>query len=394
MVDSPKDYLINYKPLPQQQKEFLIGLKDILISSAPLSTHRDIETESLRNQVTTLLYKGITAIPILSQVPVQSELCTILPGIPEETIKITIALVQIVLLSDDRSRAASLLETLPLAIGLSADYTEWTNDAIQYALLLLRSAYHQLLQISERLKQSITISLSQSFGLAEPTEIEQDVFKAAKQWRKGKVGAVRATDMENKSDARMLLQLLDDPYSFEQVFFNVLPANWGLHPISQWQTLNTRRLYLDRFEKAIQIIEHKAVAQSIQTTNGLSGKNEWKVTGPIKPIAASQPDIVREKSPAVDNAPPQVSLSPIPMAKNPGFEQKQVNMPANASPNNYQVPENTNNNAVKDHSNTQQKYNANSIEDAFQAIQAIINKLPPRNQRLLWMKLVEEYDPR
>ncbi|EFH84788.1 hypothetical protein [Ktedonobacter racemifer] len=394
MVDSPKDYLISYKPLPQQQKEFLMGLKDILTSSAEFSNYRDIETESLHNQVATFLHQRIKAIPILSQVPSLSELSSILPGIPEETIKIAITLIEIALQPDDRSRAASLLETLPLKIGLSANYTEWTSNTIQQALLLLKSAYHQLLQISKRLRQSIIMSLSQWFGLAEPTEIEQDVFKAANKWRKEKVGTVRTIDMENKSDARMLLHLLDNPYSFEQVFFNALPANWGLHPISQWQTLNTRRLFLERFEQAIQTIEHKAATQLRQSTGKDSGANERQVTNLTKSIAASQPEIVRVKSSTINNAPSYVSSSPIPEAKDPGAEQKQINIPVTSSPNNYQAQKNTNNKTEKDPSNIQQTFNENSIEDAFQTIRAIIDNLTPRNQRLLWTKLVEEYDPR
>ncbi|GLV54348.1 hypothetical protein KDH_11960 [Dictyobacter sp. S3.2.2.5] len=339
MVDNPKDYLINYKPLPPQQKEFLMGLKDILTSSVAFANYRDIETESLRNQVATCLHRGIKAIPILTQVPSISELSSIYSDIPEKTIKIALSLIELAQQPDEKSRAASLLETLPPKLGLSANYTEWTSATIHQALSLFGSAYPLLIQASKRLRQSITMSLSQSLGLPEPTEIEQEVFKAARQWRKEKVGTVHTTDMEYRSDARMLLQLLDDPHNFEQVFLNALPANWGLNPVSQWQALSTRTLYLNRLKQAIQTIEHKAATQRIQSTGRVPATNEGQVTNLPKPTPSPQPDIARGNSSAINNLPPRTSLPPKPIANDSAIKQNQVNPPpANSAFNNYWAP--------------------------------------------------------
>ncbi|GHO75231.1 hypothetical protein KSD_30020 [Ktedonobacter sp. SOSP1-85] len=405
MIDSPENYTIRYQPLTNPQREFLQGLLRILLpSQIELHTKR-ADAASLRNQVAKLLYQRIREVALIHQAPSLEELTEALPDMPRELLPACQGLIEFSQLREDSERKAALLDALPEHIGLPVDGVEWDSKDINRALSNLESAYRQLQQLPKRLRQTIALQIGQWFGLSETPKDEKEVLEAALRWRK--LTGVRLQDLAGQVEAQDMLGLLDDrPYNFEQVFLNALPARWKLQTFGEWQALHTKKEYMNILEKAVQAVKdqverlssqileertvdrdvlqrpaqignngsreeragHSAISGAESLTAGTNQPNSTEAT-PLKDVIAPRQNTVGSSNfPAT---PPVVSRSELHLREKPHKAELAVEV---ASSRNDMA--------------------SDTVEQAFEMIQSIFEGLLPKDQRRLWERLVEEYDPR
>lgn len=406
IVESPREYVILYKPLASQQVEFLRGLVNILL---PSMGSRRSEVVSLLDQVAILLIQKIKGILIISQQPSTNDLVSVLSDNSQEMVATCERLIEVGHLSRELLKIA-LLDILPSSVGLSHDSTSWTEEMLTSALSQIDNAYKQLQKISSRLRRSIMQQIGQLFGLAEPSKSEKDVLDAAKKWRIEKVKRVRIDDLKESSDAQELLRFLDDdPHSFEQVFLNTLPSRWKLQDFEQWQALSTKTIYLDRLTRAKLFIENKAESlipklseetieiQPLIRASASSANHQFLSTQPA--VAEPRPSSPGDGSSnsrttedtAIEEARQEDSKNVISLN---GDEQKQVKM---ASVLDTGTPTQGEKTLVAEQPTgllSSQTVAGETAVQAFETIKAIFEMLVPSEQIKLWDMLVQEYDPR
>lgn len=402
MVESPKDYAVFYTPFSGLQKEFLHALEHILLAKTEFRSSRD-EAASLRNRAAKLLRQRIKDVSFISQRPSLNDLAEVLSGSPQEVLTACMQLIEIGQLPDEALSAARLLDVLPISLGLSADNTKWTSNELQQALSLAESAYSTFRQLPRQFRQLVVLQIGQCFGVNELPKNENEILKAAERWRKEQVASVRIGGLAGKQDAQDLLKLLDDdPYSFEQVFLNALPSRWKLHIFEEWQNLGTRKVYLDRLEKAKLDIEAQTQRESATVYEGqeITDRPINLSTSRFRPegkqltsSATSDATFKEEVYPTDSRISASRAVSPsarVAEAGSPLIESFRAVHPPTAEPTSKHQTER---NASDAGTEAEKDLTSASVEQAFRTIKSIIDGLASREQRKLWTMLVEGYDP-
>ncbi len=407
IVESPKEYMVLYKPLSGKQVEFLRALAEML---APNLGSRRTELGSLLDRVATLFSAKIKDIHIISQQPSSNDLAEVLSDNSQDILTTCERLIEVGHL-DQEALKTGLLETLAHSLGLPKDSAAWTDELLALALSNLNNAYKQLQQISTNLRRSLMRQIGQMFGLDELPKSEKEALEAAKKWRLEKVKIVQPGDLIHSSDAQELVKVLDDsPYSFEQVFLNALAFRWKLQIFEQWQSISTKKTYLERLTQAKQLVEEKASfllpISSDETTNTQSTTQAVALSkspsiSPAQPATSELRVSLEESSPRTNLIEVEPTrqvhsndLSRILPKTNANDEQEQTKIATDADlPKPTQVGKTLIAEQPINIPLPQQATN-DTVDQAFETIKAVFAKLTHSDQIKLWNLLVEEYDPR
>jgi len=380
MVEFPNKYLVRYQPLTELQYKFLRNLLDRALHLGREFPFIRGETASLRNRIAKLLRQWILAIPSISDQTSIDELASVLQGVPEDTLCICVALIEIAFQPNEAATAGALLDTLPIQLGLAADSSSWTSNELDQASAYLESACRQLQRFPKSFETYMAWQIGQQFGLSDPIRDANDILKAAQKWRKETVGTVLTTHLAGAPDARDLLHHLDDrPYSFEQVFLNTLAFLWVKQPFQEWREISIRDEYLQHLARAKSAVEAKAAELQLV----LSQKKPAEVvdikSADVQPAYARAPLITSlpESKPLVTTTQPAIINN-----ASRTTEETQV---TNKLP---YVQER------RDPDSVSQNAGTDAVTKAFAEIKMIFSHLSQQDQYTLWQRLVEEYDPR
>ncbi len=392
MIEFPKDYNIHYRPLTHLQEEFLRGIGRILVSPIEFRVS-STDALSIHKQVARLLYQKISGISLMRQTPSSEELSEVLPNIPQEVLDVCRHLIEITQLPDEATRTAALLESLPQRVALPTDSSFWTDNDIHRALTDLEKAYKQIEQVPLLLRRSIALQIGQWFGLVSLPKNENEVLEAARRWRQ--TMKVRPQDMVGKPEAQNVLMLLDDPHSFEQVFLNALPARWKLGTIGEWQGLYVKKEYLGLLEKAKASVEDHAKIRALRTTENGTTNSELSTDSPSierNPVEAVASELPKDASTFIEPVQPVVIIATHQVALGDSQTRATSSLTPSKDLQLREKPYETETKAEEISSRNNKAEDA--VKQAFNTIQSIIESLPPKDQRKLWERLVEEYDPR
>lgn len=380
MIEQPNRYIVRYQPLTETQCKFLRGLAERALYPGREFEIQRGETASLRNRAAILLRQWMKSIQGIPHQTSPEGLASVLQDVPQIILSLCALLIEIAFKPEQAMIAADLLDQLPLQVGLSKDSSNWTDAELDQALAYLETACQQLRRFPRTFAANMAWRIGQLFGSIERPANANDILDLALRWRKESVGAVQAHTLVGTPEARDLLHFLDDrPHSFEQVFLNALPSRWVTLPFREWKSVSLQGEYLLRLEKAKVAVEAKSVELG---------------------ILSSPKEVIEASSTLQQNLQLSPSrISPIPLPQ-PETKVSEV-VKTNATPVSPKVVYETQITekvlrAAKQSEREQipQQTVSITVDQAFATIKSIFDSLSPRDQRLLWEYLVQEYDPR
>lgn len=377
ITETPGNYVLRYQPLSEEQRRFLHGLVDrALYPGRPIHLQRG-ETASLRNRVAQLLRRWVgDHVSVIARQATANELSSVLEETPAEIVETAVALMQVAMQPQEAATAKALLDDLPSKVGLVAGSSTWSDQQLDQAFAYLESACRTLTGFEKAFKRHIAGQIGEYFGLTESSNNWNDTLSAAVDWRKNVVSRVRLSDLGGVPVSRDLLLALDDePDNFQQVFLIRLPHNWHFGAFEQWRTLDVRDKYLAQLKQAKEAIEARATELGVLPPE--PPKSEKPATGGEEP---PQPPGEKPTVVVIDEPP----LLP-PIVVNPPI--KPTLVPPEPPVNQTSLG------GVEKPVTTPPVKTQDAIDETFVQIVKIINQLPPTQQRLLWQRLKDEYDP-